>query len=465
MKDCSQCGKSVIKYHRIYKGEGYCHTCYVRVFKPLPCSKCGEIHRLNYKEEQAVCEVCCHNRPCIRCGKEGYEIGKITMYGPVCNSCSPYFREKKPCGYCGVLSSKLTKTEKNGTGLSICPKCYRQEKGYETCPQCHKNRLLVETKQGWLCKKCHEVGLVSCQTCGTQMPAGAGNICDACGWLKRFNQRVSLLKFTISAEQVRAAFINFSQWLLQDVGNHKAALAIELYAPFFVEITKFWNGLPSYEVILQHFKPKGLRKYLKVKQWLHIIYQGNIQDSRKTDLAEEGRIDTLFAKIADQPIACDLFKGYQVELMARLYAGRTTLKSVRLALQPAVGLLMQRINQTPTQSDVGCYLAERLGQQAALTGFVNYLNNRYGLKLVCKYSEKERAQIQHREKKSLENEVIAFIIKSRIEPKSYHIIDWIKLSMKYFHCCAYKTSSKFEVKHDQCIVFQEGKSYVLPLLQ
>ncbi len=465
MKDCSQCGKSVAKYHRFYKGEGYCHTCYVRVFKPLPCSKCGEIHRLHYKEEQAVCSACCHNRPCIRCGKERYEIGKITAYGSVCNSCSPYFREKKPCGYCGVLSSKLTKTEKNGVGLSICPKCYRKEKGYETCPQCHKNRLLIETEHGKMCKKCHEVGLVDCQTCGIQIPAGMGSACDSCGWLKRFNQRVHLLKFTIPAEQVRAAFIEFSQWLLQDVGNHKATLTIELYVPFFVEITRYWNELPSYEVILHHFKPKGLRKYLKVKQWLHILYQGNIQDSKKTDLAEGCRIDALFAKIAYQPIACDLFNGYQAELMAKLYAGRTTLKSVRLALQPAVGLLLQRINQIPTQSEVGMYLAERSGQRAALTGFINYLNKNYDLNLICGHSEKEKIQAQQRKQKNLENEMIVFIIKSREEQNSIHIIDWIRLSMQYFHDCSYKTSSKFDVNQDQCTVLQDGKTYVLPWLQ
>lgn len=464
MKDCSQCGKSVAKYHRVYKGEGYCHTCYVRVFKPLPCSKCGDIHRLHYKEEQAVCEVCCHNRPCIRCGKEGYEIGKITMYGPVCNSCSPYFREKKPCGYCGVLSSKLTKTEKNGAGLSICPKCYRKEKGYETCPKCHKNRLLIETEHGKMCKKCHEVGLIDCQTCGIQMPAGIGSTCDSCGWLKRFNQRVHLLKFTIPAEQIRADFIGFSQWLLQDIGSMKAALTIELYAPFFIEITKFWNELPSYEVILNHFKPKGLRKYLKVKQWLHILYQGNIQDSKKIDLAEGGRIDALFAKIADQPIAFELLQCYRDELMAKLHVGRTSLKSVRLALQPTVGLL-QRTNQIPTQSEVGQYLAGRSGQRAALTGFINYLNKKYGLNLVCEYGEKEKVQVQQRKQRSLENEMIAFVIKSREEPNSIHIIDWIRLSMQYFHDCSYKTSSKFEVNQDQCTVLQDGKTYVLPWLQ
>ncbi|MDA3502321.1 hypothetical protein MKL32_12180 [Acinetobacter sp. AOR34_HL] len=364
-----------------------------------------------------------------------------------------------------MLSSKLTKTEKNGVGLSICPKCYRKEKGYETCPQCHKNRLLIETEHGKMCKKCHEVGLVDCQTCGIQIPAGMGSACDSCGWLKRFNQRVHLLKFTIPAEQVRAAFIEFSQWLLQDVGNHKATLTIELYVPFFVEITRYWNELPSYEVILHHFKPKGLRKYLKVKQWLHILYQGNIQDSKKTDLAEGCRIDALFAKIAYQPIACDLFNGYQAELMAKLYAGRTTLKSVRLALQPAVGLLLQRINQIPTQSEVGMYLAERSGQRAALTGFINYLNKNYDLNLICGHSEKEKIQAQQRKQKNLENEMIVFIIKSREEQNSIHIIDWIRLSMQYFHDCSYKTSSKFEVNQDQCTVLQDGKTYVLPWLQ
>jgi hypothetical protein len=464
VKDCSQCGKSVARYHRIHKGEGYCHTCYVRMFKLCVCSSCGEKKRIHYKEEKLICETCHNNKPCIRCGKQEYKIGKITVYGPVCNSCSPYFRQKKPCGYCGTRSTKLTKTEKNGTGLSICPKCYRQEKGYENCSQCRKNRLLIETEHGRICKKCYEVGLIDCKVCGIQIPAGMGSTCDSCGWLKRFKQRVHLLKFTISAEQVRVAFIKFSEWLLQDVGSNKAVMTIELYAPFFVEVTRFWNKLPSYELILQHFKPKGLRKYLKVKQWLHILYQENFQDSKKTDLAEGCRIDALFAKIADQPIIYELLQGYQSELMAKLHAGRTTLKSVRLALQPAVGLLL-RTHQIPNQSEISHYLSEKSGQKAALTGFINYLNRKYGTHLVCNHSEEERIQALQRKKKSLENEIIAFLIKSREESNPLYIIDWIKISMKYFHGCTYRNSSKFEIKHGQYVVFQDGKDYVLPFLE
>lgn len=58
--------------------------------------------------------------------------------------------------------------------------------------------------------------------------------------------------------------------------------------------------------------------------------------------------------------------------------------------------------------------------------------------------------------------MIAFVIKSREEPNSIHVIDWIRLSMQYFHDCSYKKTSKFEVKQEQCIVFQDGKKYTLP---
>jgi hypothetical protein len=134
------------------------------------------------------------------------------------------------------------------------------------------------------------------------------------------------------------------------------------------------------------------------------------------------------------------YKVIRLNLWQNFMQAELRLKSVRLALQPAVGLLLQRINQIPTQSEVGMYLAERSGQRAALTGFINYLNKNYDLNLICGHSEKEKIQAQQRKQKNLENEMIVFIIKSREEQNSIHIIDWIRLSMQYFHDCSYKTS-------------------------
>ncbi|WP_459178177.1 hypothetical protein, partial [Neisseria chenwenguii] len=158
MKDCSQCGKSVAKYHRVFKDDGYCTTCYAREFKLKPCAKCGEVHRLPRKIKDAVCDKCRTDKPCIRCSKQEYHLGKLTQYGPVCNSCAHYFREKKACDDCGMLTTRLSRLDKSGKGKQLCPCCYTAAKGYQTCPKCKKYRLLVETGDSMICKKCATQG-------------------------------------------------------------------------------------------------------------------------------------------------------------------------------------------------------------------------------------------------------------------------------------------------------------------
>lgn len=77
--------------------------------------------------------------------------------------------------------------------------------------------------------------------------------------------------------------------------------------------------------------------------------------------------------------------------MKRVNAGKFTLRSVRLALRPAASFLLVSDPggvKMPDQSSLDRHLLKAPGQKAAITGFVNYLNEALGLDLVPVVSEK-----------------------------------------------------------------------------
>lgn len=434
MKDCSQCGKKVEKYQRVYQGDGYCSTCYAREFKHKPCVKCGTVHRLPRKNIHAVCDACKKNDPCIRCGKSNYNIGKITQYGAVCGACAPYFRKKQPCELCGTPSSRLSRIGKNKSSKRLCPSCYNHARGFQTCPECRKYRLLVDSKKGKICKKCADLGLVHCHECNNLIPAGKGSFCDNCIWKAKLKSRVDLLLFSIKKKPaIRDDFSLFAQWLARDVGYPKAAMTIERYIGFFQEVAIHWDRLPTHEILLKHFKPKGMRKILKVKQWIESLNDVQISQNLTNDLAEQDRIRVLLSKVEANPVTKSLLAAYYTKLLDKLKSGKTTLKSVRLALQPAVGLIIN-LNKLPQQADVDSYLKQKSGQRVALIGFINFINQEYNLNLkIEKLAAYDKQQIKYRKKHELEKQVIDYVIECRNNPDKFNLNDWVKLALLYFH--------------------------------
>ena len=161
---CDECGKSVLKIWRVRFGHRYCSTCYARVFKRLQCPRCGNFARIPRNIPNAVCRLCDQDEPCHRCGKTDYAVGKLTPYGPVCLSCAPYYRPKRPCALCGDHSPRCVSMEKNGTTVLVCPRCAPTEN--RTCQACHRYRRLIQTDDGrWLCTPCAERGLIDCPQC------------------------------------------------------------------------------------------------------------------------------------------------------------------------------------------------------------------------------------------------------------------------------------------------------------
>ena len=236
---CDECGARDVKIARVYKGLRYCQTCYKRMFKRRLCPGCGNFARLPIRFSHAVCQSCERRKPCVRCGRVGRKIGKLTAYGPACNSCAPYYREPEPCEACGKLSTRLSRKASLGHDLRVCQRCVRSD--HKTCEACRHHRPLVESADGRkLCAVCLEKGEIPCPKCGQPMPAGCGQQCWTCYWTALAEARVQMDCAAFSSSALAEHFQAFGTWLIQMVGGHKAALTIHKYLTFFLEIEHQW---------------------------------------------------------------------------------------------------------------------------------------------------------------------------------------------------------------------------------
>ncbi len=144
---------------------------------------------------------------------------------------------------------------------------------------------------------------------------------------------------------------------------------------FFIDCDEIWQQIPDYAELVTHFKPNGLRANLTVLRWLLDTNRIIVDEALKDDLAELERIQALFNKLKES-VPC--IASYYKLLQQRFDRGKTSLKSVRLALQPAIDLICsQAIKEYPTQEQLNHYLSEKTGQIAAITGFINHLKSVY----------------------------------------------------------------------------------------
>lgn len=428
---CDECGQHIVKVHRIYKKHRYCAICYARVFKRRICPKCGNFARLPDSDPAAICRKCENDRPCIRCEKVSYAIGKITIYGPVCNACSPYFRKPEPCEICGVLSSKLTRLSRLGYDRRVCPKCARAD--YGTCQSCSRNRLLLETPDGrMLCKTCLEKGEVACPKCQEPMPAGYGSECQQCYWRRLLEKRLQADCAAFSLPWMARHFEAFSHWLMVWVGVHKAALTIHRYLPFFMEVERNWKGFPEFTVLLTHFGAAKLRRVLLPMRWMEEAGLVVPDVAAKAADSERRRIAIILEQFAKGTKERTLLEGYYRVLMDNMNSCKMRLRSVRLALSPVAALLrkageIERI--PPNQGVLDIYLAKIPGQRAAISGFVRYLREVHGVKITLPKANPARAQRQRRKK--LEAELLALMKEGGDNKESKR--RWLSVALAYFH--------------------------------
>lgn len=450
--ECDECGRKMSKAKRVYKKIRYCDTCYKRIFKRRMCPKCGNYRRLPKFDLKAICKKCEIDKPCIRCGKPQYKTGKITPYGPVCKSCSPYFREPAPCSFCGRPSTRLTRVKRTNIEVPVCPKCACQD--YGTCQACRRHRLLQEAPGGkLLCKKCLNEGEIPCPSCGNLMPAGMGKMCSDCSWKNTFHKRLKINLAVFAVPEMVQVFNRFGEWLLNNVGSHKAALRIHRYLPFFIEIEKRWQRVPEYCDLLACFGAEYLRRVRLPIRWLKEEYSMMIDITAKEEDSNARHILTILATVPKDTLAAKALERYRIMLTERFNTQKTTLRSIRLGLHPAASLLVIADNKgqkLPNQRVLDQYLHAKPGQKAAVTGFINYLNKFYKLNLFIQMDSKQIVRIR---RKKLEMELISLL--SSVNESAAFQRKWISNSLSYFHQLPRIATNKLKIE-ETCLHEKDG---------
>lgn len=263
------------------------------------------------------------------------------------------------------------------------------------------------------------------------MPAGRGNACDACYWKATFAKRLRLDEAALSSQRFSSLFHSFGIWLVQQVPPQKAALTIHGYLPFFCELEEHWRAIPSYPELLRHFTAEGLRRVRLPMRWLAETGQVTVSDEEREDASDVRRIDTMIASIPLGSVASTALAAYRAELQEKVTAGRTSVRSLRLALRPALSLLQCTDTYgrlLPGQSTLDRYLLNAPGQKAAVTGFISFLNRRYGSALVARLDLQQHRSLQQRK---LEAELASLF--ASCERDGEFLTRWITVSLQYFH--------------------------------
>ena len=467
MSQCDECGNAVEKIHRRYKQRNYCHKCYVRVFKKRDCPSCGKSSRLHKTDQLAVCQKCETNRPCIRCQRIDYPVGKITEQGPVCNSCSVYFREFQACERCGVASQRLSRISRFEDNLRVCTKCATRD--YQTCQSCRRYRSVEQDAVSgkMLCKKCSSCPPLQCLTCQQQIPAGCGKYCESCSWRRILGNRIKELVNTLVNPSVKGYFEEYMNWLDHEVGPHKAALLIYKHIQFFEKTNNLWRDqIPDYAPLLHRLRASGLRKYELPMRWLVSMYKLEINTELKDQCSELDQLERLVKSSPELTLSAQVLQEYDQYLKNKMKLGNTTLRSTRLAMKPA-SALMQLVNQSrldlPTMWHVKHYLYQSPGQAAALTGFLNFLNKNYDTQLnSTRMLDKESKNKSNLKK--LEKDLLTMM---KNPTENFDELVWVRLGLGYFHgldknICNHIDTADINVEIDGFNVLFNNQQYWIP---
>ena len=262
-------------------------------------------------------------------------------------------------------------------------------------------------------------------------------------------------------------FERFGAWLAVTVGDNKAAITVNRYLSFFLEIEKVWQAIPDYNRLVVHFGAEGLRRVRLPMRWMQETGLVVKDVAVQAEDSEKRQIAGMLKALEGDPAGLRILKGYHDTLLVEVTAGKLSLRSVRLAMTLAKSLLLEAQKmglKKPDQKTVDVYLAKVPGQRAALSGFVRYLREAHSADVVVP-KVKDDAAKKVRQRK-LEQEMLAMMRESG-EGEEF-LRRWVSAGLAYFHGLPRKVGRAVDVETLRAegggaAIDLLGKSYWLPL--
>ena len=419
-RTCNECNRSVHTITRVIRGHAYCSTCYYREFKKRPCPGCGKTARLLRSDHMAVCLSCERRQPCVRCKRQGRPIGKMTEYGPACNTCARYF----------TVIPKTEKTERLG---SLAPTNANPGVSMQSdvgiCCLCRRHRQLLSASDGRMqCKKCVQFGIVTCTLCHGPMPAGYGKRCESCYWREAFTKRRNQNRALFAQREHEQLFVDYAAWLSDTREIKEIAMRLNADAAFFAELTALGDGLPPPAAILAHFSPAQLVRQRLALQFLADFQNVHLDPQAKEAESERRRIATLVSSLPAESPGAKVLCTFRDVLLKKIEGETLSLRSMRYYLRAALGLLQAASKdglKRPDRTTVKRYLQRRPGQRASLYPFVSFL----------KIEMPVAGQSTNTAARDARNRLRADIL-SRLRHEvatAMPIQQWLCMALQYFH--------------------------------
>ncbi len=321
-----------------------------------------------------------------------------------------------------------------------------------TCSRCHRYRVLEDGCGGAsaLCARCQSEGFIACSVCGAGMPAGYGVRCEQCYWAVTLKARLAQNRALFPHDQNERLFVEYATWLGTRCGAKAAALRLNRDAVFLTQIVgREKEGLPEAASLVEHLDPRQHHHLLL--RFLREHCGVAADDTQEAAAAEERRIRTILRTLPDGSSPAVLLARYREHLLKSRKDARPSMRSIRLYLRAALGLLQTLAPKEGGAPDLALtrrYLTRFPGQRASLGRFLRFL----GIDI---YNAQLTSHVCRVNKRKARADMITFLASAQGNDVDER---WIVLGLQWFHHLARHQARSVMARSN--ILYRDGMVFV-----